>query len=169
MAMVPTKVYAKDRDLFERLKTLPRTELLNTHVTTVPFCVRAINGFKAKGVETLRDLVQKRKFDLLKQQNMGRKTVEQVVAYLGELGLHLDTPPYLVETGYIVESEEEWVEVEDLDAIAEPQVPLLADSDLKGTTEDTVLLGAEATQKEKLVSLAGRMRSILMEIEEVLR
>jgi hypothetical protein len=167
MAQVPTKVYAKDRDLFERLKTLPRKELLDTHVTTVPFCVRAQNGFVKKGTETLRHLIQRRKFDLLKQQNMGRKTVEQVEAYLKELGLHLDTPAFLVETGFI--QEEEFATVEDLDLIAEPLVPLLADSDLERTSEDTDLLGAEASQKEKLVSLAGRMRSILSEIEEVLR
>ena len=167
MAMVPTKVYARDRELFDRLKSLPRKELLDTHVTTVPFCVRAQNGFAKKGTETLRHLIQRRKFDLLKQQNMGRKTVEQVEAYLKELGLHLDTPAFLVETGFI--QEEEFATVEDLDLIAEPQVPLLADSDLEHTSEDTVLLGAEASQKEKLVSLAGRMRSILAEIEEVLR
>lgn len=169
MAMVPTKVYARDRELFDRLKSLPRSELLDTRVTTVPFCVRAQNGFASKGVCTLRDLIQKRKFDLLKQQNMGRKTVSQIEAYLNELGLHLDTPAYLVETGTVQVQEEEFATLEDLDLIAEPQVPLLADSDLERTSEDTVLLGAEASQKEKLVSLAGRMRSILAEIEEVLR
>ena len=87
------KVYVKDRPTFDRLKALSTPELLQTPVTEVPFCSRAQNAFDRMRVHTLGELTLKRRFDLLKVQNLGRKSVEEIEFYLLELGLALGRKP----------------------------------------------------------------------------
>jgi len=87
--MEELKIWEKDRRLFESLKILPREELLRTPVHVVPFGVRAEGAFKKKGVQTLGQLCGLTRYELLKMNNMGRKTIRLIGFYLGELGLRL--------------------------------------------------------------------------------
>lgn len=83
------KIYAKDKQTFARLRSLKKHELLKLPVSAVPFCVRAQNIFAKIGIQTLADLVERTKFDLLKMQGMGRLSVDQVELCLSELELAL--------------------------------------------------------------------------------
>lgn len=93
MSSVATKIFVKDKPLFERLRRLQKADLLRVPVVTVPFCVRSQSAMKRANINTLGDLVIKRRFDLLKMQNLGRRSVTQMEAYLLEVGLSLGTSP----------------------------------------------------------------------------
>ena len=51
--------------------------------------VRAYNGLRNAGIETIGDLVMKTEQDLLRERNIGRKSIEEVQRILGSLGLEL--------------------------------------------------------------------------------
>lgn len=89
MAGVTTKVFAKDRPVFSRLKAMNDEQLLMTSVTAVPFNTRAQKRLAAAGVGTLGELIVKSRYDLLKLSGMGQASVDQIEAYLGELDLSL--------------------------------------------------------------------------------
>lgn len=89
MAGVTTKVFAKDRPVFSRLKAMNDEQLLMTSVTAVPFNTRAQKRLAAAGVGTLGELIVKTRYDLLKLSGMGQASVDQIEAYLGELDLSL--------------------------------------------------------------------------------
>lgn len=86
----PTRIYEKDRPVFERLRKLPMHDLLQQPITLLPLAARASGYCEKHNIATIGQLVACKKADLLKAKNMGRKTVAHVVAYLNELGLGLD-------------------------------------------------------------------------------
>ncbi len=51
--------------------------------------VRAYNGLRNAGIETLGDLVLKSERDLLRERNIGRKSIEEIQRILGPLNLRL--------------------------------------------------------------------------------
>lgn len=86
----PTRIYEKDRPTFERLRALPMDQLLKQPVSLLPLAVRALSYCRKKHLVTIGQLAQAKKADMLKAQNMGRRTVQHIEAYLGHLGLALD-------------------------------------------------------------------------------
>lgn len=93
MAYTSTKIFVKDKPIFARLKAMNDADLLATPVTAVPFCPRTLTAFARADIKTLGQVVQHARFDYLKMQNLGRKSVEQLEAYLEELGLELSASP----------------------------------------------------------------------------
>lgn len=147
MAVVQTKVYAKDKETFARLKSLKKEELLKVPVSAVPFCVRAQNAFEKIGVTTLGDLVNRTKFQLLKVQNLGRNTVAQVESYLDVLGLHLGMGPELA------------AEVDDFDIEDDVVVtPKETAPDLRAMLAEAQKATAEALKlNERMVAIIEKM------------
>lgn len=86
----PTRIYEKDRSVFEHLRTLPMHDLLKQPVSMLPLASRAHAYCNKHNISLIGQLAACKKADLLKAKNMGRKTVAHVVAYLNELGLGLD-------------------------------------------------------------------------------
>ena len=86
----PTRIYERDLPKFERLRSLTMEQLLKEPVGSLPLALRALHYCQKHHVTTIGQLAQLKKAELLKSRNMGRKTVEHIVAYLGELGLGLD-------------------------------------------------------------------------------
>ena len=86
----PTRIYQKDRRLFAKLQTMPIDKLLVQPVGALPFAVRALNYCAKNNIKTIGQLSILKTEDLLKADNMGRKTVAHVESYLGEIGLGLD-------------------------------------------------------------------------------
>lgn len=74
-----------DKELAHKIK------LFNTAITDTTLSVRALNCLKAADVETLGDLVQFNKTDLLKFRNFGRKTMIEIDDYLNSLNLSFGT------------------------------------------------------------------------------
>lgn len=156
MATVQTKVYAKDKETFARLKSLKNTELLKVPVSAVPFCARAQHAFEKIGVTTLGDLVVRTKFQLLKVQNLGRNTVAQVEAYLDVLGLRLGMRPELEAVGDDFDIEDEAVEVP-YTPLEETPAPVVA-PDLRAMLAEAQKATAEALKlNERMVAIIEKM------------
>lgn len=86
----PTKIYEKDKALFEKLRALPMTELLKEPVNVLPLAKRALAYCEKHNVATIGQLAKLERRVLLKARNVGRKTVLHIEAYLQFLGLGLD-------------------------------------------------------------------------------
>lgn len=86
----PTRIYEKDRPIFERLRSLPMERLLKEPVSLLPLAVRAAAYCEKHNILTIGQLTQCKRSEMLKAKNLGRKTVAHIIAYLGELGLGLD-------------------------------------------------------------------------------
>jgi len=69
--------------------SLHMRQLLKTKLIDMDLSVRALNCLKAADVETLGELVQFNKNDLLKFRNFGKKSLNEIKAKLEEMSLHL--------------------------------------------------------------------------------
>ena len=67
--------------------TLRMRQLLKTRLVDMNLSVRALNCLKAANVETLADLVELNKSDLLKFRNFGKKSLSELDSLLEGLGL----------------------------------------------------------------------------------
>jgi DNA-directed RNA polymerase subunit alpha len=66
-------------------------QLLKTKLVDMDLSVRALNCLKAAGVETLGDLVQFNKTDLLKFRNFGKKSLTELDELLDNMNLQFGT------------------------------------------------------------------------------
>ncbi|MGI6219318.1 MAG: DNA-directed RNA polymerase subunit alpha [Bacteroidaceae bacterium] len=72
-------------------EVLHMRQLLKTKLQDMDLSVRALNCLKAAGVETLGDLVQFNKNDLLKLRNFGKKSLTELDQLLDSLNLSFGT------------------------------------------------------------------------------
>jgi DNA-directed RNA polymerase subunit alpha len=90
---------------FEEEEEKPETEEresvnenLLRHVDDLELSVRSANCLKNAGINLIGDLVQKTEAEMLKTKNFGRKSLNEIKAILGEMGLgfgiKLDFPPW---------------------------------------------------------------------------
>ena len=89
------KITIEDRDLesneeFDE-EVLHMRQLLKTKLVDMDLSVRALNCLKAADVETLGDLVQYNKTDLLKFRNFGKKSLTELDDLLESLNLSFGT------------------------------------------------------------------------------
>jgi DNA-directed RNA polymerase subunit alpha len=63
-------------------------ELLNHSVEELELSVRSSNCLRDAGIRTLADLVRKTEAEMLKYRNFGRKSLQELVDILTDLGLH---------------------------------------------------------------------------------
>ena len=66
--------------------------LLDTAIEDLDFSVRTYNCLKRANINTIGDLVAKTEEDMMKVRNLGKKSLEEVVVKLEELGLSLAQP-----------------------------------------------------------------------------
>ena len=80
---------ASDADSNEEFdeEVLHMRQLLKTKLVDMDLSVRALNCLKAADVETLGDLVQYNKTDLLKFRNFGKKSLTELDDLLASLNL----------------------------------------------------------------------------------
>ncbi len=52
--------------------------------------VRSFNCLKRAGINTVEDLINKTEDDMMKVRNLGRKSIDEVVAKLNSLGFDLN-------------------------------------------------------------------------------
>ena len=72
---------SKDEDMTTRVLALP--------IEDMDFSVRSYNCLKRANINTVEDLVNKSKADMLKVRNLGLKSIEEVVQKLETYGLSL--------------------------------------------------------------------------------
>jgi DNA-directed RNA polymerase subunit alpha len=63
-------------------------EILNHSVDELELSVRSSNCLRDAGIRTLGDLVQKTEAEMLKYRNFGRKSLQELVDILADMGLH---------------------------------------------------------------------------------
>jgi DNA-directed RNA polymerase subunit alpha len=73
----------------EVMETLPLNENLLKSVHELEFSMRAANGLKNAGIETIAELVLKTESELLRTRNFGRKSLDEIKEVLAGLGLSL--------------------------------------------------------------------------------
>ena len=64
-------------------------KVLETTIEELDISVRSFNCLKRAGINTVEDLINKTEEDMMKVRNLGRKSLEEVVAKLASLGLSL--------------------------------------------------------------------------------
>ena len=64
-------------------------KVLETTIEELDLSVRSFNCLKRAGINTVEDLINKTEEDMMKVRNLGRKSLEEVIAKLASLGLSL--------------------------------------------------------------------------------
>ena len=82
-------------DLSENAKTaevmVEREKVLEMSIDELELSVRSYNCLKRAGINTVEELTNKTSEDMMKVRNLGRKSLEEVLAKLSELGLSLSS------------------------------------------------------------------------------
>ena len=78
-----------ERVLFDVNKVDKIKTLLQKPIEELELSVRSFNCLKRANIMTLGDLTQKTEEDMIKVRNLGRKSLDEVIAKLAENDLHL--------------------------------------------------------------------------------
>ena len=65
----------------------PRVKALETSIDDMEFSVRAYNCLKRSGINTMKDLVNRKESDMMKIRNLGKKSLKEVLDKVREMGL----------------------------------------------------------------------------------
>ena len=65
------------------------SKVLSMSIEDLELSVRSFNCLKRAGINTVEDLIGKSEEDMMKVRNLGRKSLDEVVAKLGSLGFGL--------------------------------------------------------------------------------
>jgi DNA-directed RNA polymerase subunit alpha len=68
-----------------------KEKALEMTIDDLELTVRSYNCLKRAGINTVQELTEKSQDDMMKVRNLGRKSLDEVLAKLGELGLSLKT------------------------------------------------------------------------------
>ena len=66
-----------------------KEKALEMSIDDLELTVRSFNCLKRAGINTVQQLTEKTQEDMMKVRNLGRKSLDEVLAKLGELGLSL--------------------------------------------------------------------------------
>jgi len=69
-----------------------KDRLLDMTIEELDLSVRSYNCLKRAGINTVGELIQRTEEDMMKVRNLGKKSLEEVVQKLAELGLKLRSP-----------------------------------------------------------------------------
>ena len=64
-------------------------KVLETTIEELDLSVRSYNCLKRAGINTVQDLTARSENDMMKVRNLGRKSLEEVIAKLASMGLAL--------------------------------------------------------------------------------
>ena len=74
--------------MVDRQETI-KEKVLEMTIEELDMSVRSFNCLKRAGIDTVEDLVNKTEDDMIKVRNLGKKSLEEVIAKLHSLGLSL--------------------------------------------------------------------------------
>ena len=81
---------AKSVDVMVESVTDEKEKLLEMNIDELELSVRSYNCLKRAGINTVEELINKTPEDMMKVRNLGRKSLDEVLAKLKELGLSLN-------------------------------------------------------------------------------
>ena len=76
-------------EIMEKKEESGKEKALEMTIEELDLSVRAFNCLKRAGVNTVQDLVNKSPEEMMKVRNLGKKSLEEVIAKLGSLGFNL--------------------------------------------------------------------------------
>ena len=82
---------AKDVEIMSETKDDEKEKVLVMSIDELELSVRSYNCLKRAGINTVEELTNKTSEDMMKVRNLGRKSLEEVLAKLKELGLQLSS------------------------------------------------------------------------------
>ena len=65
-----------------------KEKVLETSIEELELSVRSFNCLKRAGIATVEDLISKSEYDMMKVRNLGKKSLDEVIAKLHSLGLN---------------------------------------------------------------------------------
>ncbi len=80
---------AKNTEIMKEKEESKKEKVLETTIEELDLSVRSYNCLKRAGINTVQDLTNKSENDMMKVRNLGRKSLEEVVAKLDSMGLCL--------------------------------------------------------------------------------
>ena len=81
---------AKSVDVMVESVTDEKEKVLEMNIDELELSVRSYNCLKRDGINTVEELINKTPEDMMKVRNLGRKSLDEVLAKLKELGLSLN-------------------------------------------------------------------------------
>lgn len=80
---------AKNTEIMIEKEENKKEKVLETTIEELDLSVRSYNCLKRAGINTVQDLTNKSENDMMKVRNLGRKSLEEVIAKLDGMGLSL--------------------------------------------------------------------------------
>ena len=80
---------AKNTEIMIESKETVKEKVLEMTIEELDMSVRSFNCLKRAGIDTVEDLTNKTEEDMIKVRNLGKKSLEEVIAKLHSLGLEL--------------------------------------------------------------------------------
>ena len=78
---------AKTMSIMSQKELSMKDKLLETPIEDLEFSVRSYNCLKRAGIHTVADVVSKTEQDMMKVRNLGKKSLDEVVKKIADLGL----------------------------------------------------------------------------------
>ena len=78
-----------ENDVWKDNQTSDKSKILEMTIEELDLSVRSFNCLKRAGINTVEDLANKTQDDLIKVRNLGKKSLDEVIAKLESLGLSL--------------------------------------------------------------------------------
>ena len=80
---------AKNTEIMIEKEENKKEKVLETTIEELDLSVRSYNCLKRAGINTVQDLTNRSENDMMKVRNLGRKSLEEVIAKLDSMGLSL--------------------------------------------------------------------------------
>ena len=80
---------AKNAEIMVEKEECKKEKVLETTIEELDLSVRSYNCLKRAGINTVQDLASRSENDMMKVRNLGRKSLEEVIAKLEAMGLSL--------------------------------------------------------------------------------
>ena len=80
---------AKNAEIMIEKEESKKEKVLETTIEELDLSVRSYNCLKRAGINTVQDLTTRSENDMMKVRNLGRKSLEEVIAKLEAMGLSL--------------------------------------------------------------------------------
>ena len=78
-----------ENDVWKDNQTSDKSKILEMTIEELDLSVRSFNCLKRAGINTVEDLANKTQDDMIKVRNLGKKSLDEVIAKLESLGLSL--------------------------------------------------------------------------------
>ncbi len=83
---------AKNMSIMSQKELSEKDKMLETPIEDLEFSVRSYNCLKRAGIHTVADILSRTEHDMMKVRNLGKKSLDEVVAKVASLGLSFKKP-----------------------------------------------------------------------------